>query len=97
MKIKLNLLRLLFPTREHQLACRIIASVPGREAQRLVLLTLRVADAPASQTGAHLTSWPKNPQMLAPKTTDTPARHFCAEGVTASSSKSDIIGAAIKK
>src|SRR4028119_1221872 len=47
-------------------------------------------------TCAHQTSGP-NPQMFSGKTTDTPALHLCVEGVTASISKSDIIGAAIKK
>ncbi|MEG4963501.1 MULTISPECIES: hypothetical protein [unclassified Microcoleus] len=47
-------------------------------------------------TCAHLTSGP-NPQMFSGKTTDMPALHLCVEGVTASISKSDIIGAAIKK
>ena len=47
-------------------------------------------------TCAHLTSG-QNPQMFSGKTTDTPALHLCVERVTASISKSDIIGAAIKK
>jgi hypothetical protein len=47
-------------------------------------------------TCAHLTSGP-NPQRFSGKTTDTPALHLCVERVTASISKSDIIGAAIKK
>jgi len=54
----------------------------------------RVAGDPF--TCAHLTSVP-NPQMFSGKTTDTPALHLCVELVTASISKSDIIGAAIKK
>jgi hypothetical protein len=47
-------------------------------------------------TWAHLTSGP-NLQMFLGITTDTPALHLCVERVTASISKSDIIGAAIKK
>ena len=47
-------------------------------------------------TWAHLTSG-QNPQMFLGKKTDTRALHLCVEGVTASISKSDIIGAAIKK
>jgi hypothetical protein len=35
--------------------------------------------------------------MFSGKTIDTPALHLCVERVTASISKSDIIGAAIKK
>jgi hypothetical protein len=35
--------------------------------------------------------------MFSGKTTDTPAQHLCVERVTASISKSDIIGADIKK
>lgn len=54
----------------------------------------RVAGDPF--TCAHLTSGP-NAQMFSGTTTDTPALHLCVEGVTASISKSDIIGAAIKK
>jgi hypothetical protein len=45
---------------------------------------------------ASVTSVP-NPQMFSGKTTDTPALHLRVEGVTASISKSDIIGTAIKK
>jgi len=67
----------------------------ARRASTCTALARRVADA--SFTCAHLTSGPKNPQMFARKTTDTPALHLCVEGVTASISKSDIIRVGIKK
>ena len=56
----------------------------------------RSGGARSPLTCAHLTSG-LNPQMFSGKTTDTPALHLCVERVTASMSKSDIIGAAIKK
>ncbi|MEG4346725.1 hypothetical protein QUB70_26120 [Microcoleus sp. A003_D6] len=70
-------------------------AAPTKRAQPLALLARRVADA--RFTGAHLTSGPKKPQMFARQTTDTPALHLCVKEVTASISRSDIIGAAIKK
>ncbi|TAG64215.1 MAG: hypothetical protein EAZ25_21465 [Oscillatoriales cyanobacterium] len=53
--------------------------------------------ADARFTCAHWKSAPKKPQMLARQTTDTPALYLCVERVTATISKSDIIGAAITK
>ncbi|MCC3406734.1 MAG: hypothetical protein JGK17_14305 [Microcoleus sp. PH2017_10_PVI_O_A] len=42
--------------------------------------------------------WQKKPQMFAPKTAnDAPAVLFYVDGVSVSRSKSDIIGAALKK
>src|SRR4028119_519107 len=99
MKRKLNLLCYSFgpeaPTRlQNRKKCKLSADT-ARPAPTSTAGTAPVARDPPF-TCAHLTSGP-NPQMFSGKTTDTPALHLCVERVTARISKSDIIGAAIKK
>ncbi len=100
MKRKLNLLCYYFgpqaPTLlQNRKKCKRSAATTRRAATATCTAgTVPVAGDPF--TCAHLTSGP-NPQMFLCKTTDTPALHLCVERVTASISKSDIIGAAIKK
>ena len=98
MKRKLNLLCYCFgpeaPTRlQNRKKCKLSADTAW-PARTSTAGTVPVAGDPF--TCAHLTSGP-NPQMFLGITTDTPALHLCVQRVTASISKSDIIGAAIKK
>ncbi|MEG4106456.1 hypothetical protein [Microcoleus sp. S13_C5] len=98
MKRKLNLLCYSFgpeaPTRlQNCKKCKLSADT-ARPATTCTAGTVPVTGDPF--TCAHLTSGP-NPQMFSGKTTDTPALHLCVEEVTASISRSDIIGTAIKK
>jgi hypothetical protein len=66
-----------------------------RRQQPLARLAPGMSDPPF--TWAHLTSGPKKPQMFARKNNPKPALKFSLKGVTASISRSDTIGAAIKK
>ncbi len=92
MKRKLNLLEDGSP---NSLAKSLLAN-SAPTPQVTALLARGVADA--GFTWVHLNIWAKNPQMFARKTTtDTPALYLYVDGVSASMSKSDIIGAALKK